>query len=169
MRTAQKSQNQYGFALLELLIVLLIIGVLIVVILNYINVEEYTKQARDARRLNDILAVQTAILNALTTEGITLVNTANCVTCNSFAGNNSINGAGWVKFTNIKGSGLNDIIQNLPTDPVNNNTYNFSYYSNGIEFELNAVLESEKYQINAQQDGGNNLSVYERGLDLEIN
>jgi hypothetical protein len=45
----------------------------------------------------------------------------------------------------------------------------FSYYSDGEAFELNAVLESEKYMDYMLSDGGNDDNVYERGFDLTLN
>lgn len=166
MPSVYKKQN--GFTLIELLIVIVIIGILASVVVSVINVSEYQKQARDARRMSDVLSVQSAIIDSLANGGISLVSTGSCSDCTSILGLDNINGTGWVKFENKSGRGLRDIISNLPSDPINSGEYFYSYYSDGIDFEINAVFESERYQINAQRDGGNDDSVYERGFNLEL-
>ena len=160
--------NQKGFTLIELLIVIAVIGVLAGILVSVLDVQEYQRQARDARRMNDILSVQTALIDSMATSNITLVDTFGCTDCTSLTGTNSIYGDGWVKFTDLKGRGLIDLISTVPTDTQNNETYHFSYYSDGVDFELNAVFESKKYQVNAQQDGGNDDTVYERGFNLHL-
>ncbi|OGC46472.1 hypothetical protein A2V49_04320 [candidate division WWE3 bacterium RBG_19FT_COMBO_34_6] len=157
-----------GFTLIELLIVITVIGILAGILVMIINPREYQAQARDARRLNDILSVQTAIIDSLANGVISLTDTAGCADCSSNIGTEEIDGSGWVKFNNIKGRGLIDVISVLPIDPINNNTYYFSYYSDGNDFELNAVLESTRYQTNAQRDGGNDNDIYERGFNLNL-
>lgn len=160
--------NNKGFTLIELLIVIVVIGILAGVVVSIINVKEYQAQARDARRMNDMLSVQTAIIDSIATGSIALVDTSSCADCDSTSGTKSIDGTGWVKFNNLKGRGLIDVISVLPTDPINSDPYYFSYYSDGIDFELNMVFESERYQVNATQDGGNDDTVYERGFNLNL-
>lgn len=164
----KKSRTQSGFTLIELLIVIAIVGILAGILVTIIDVQEYQKQARDARRMNDILSVQTALIDTLANQGLELTDTTGCVTCDSINGTVDINGAGWVKFNNLSGRGLIDVISNLPKDPINEDPYVFSYYSDGVNFELNMIFESERYQINAEQDGGNDNTVYERGFDLSL-
>ena len=161
--------GQKGLTLIELLIVIAVIGILAGVLVRVLDIEEYQKQARDARRMNDILSVQTAIIDSIATQNIELVSTAGCVDCDSINGSNSIDGTGWVKFTDLKGRGLIDVIPVLPTDQTNQPPHFFSYYSDGVDFEINAVFESVKFQINAEQDGGNDDTVYERGFNLSLN
>ncbi len=161
-------KNQQGFTLIELLIVIIIIGILAGILINIINIKEYQAQARDARRMNDLLSVQTALVDSLANQSISLVDTTGCGDCDSINGTDAIDGTGWVKFNDLRGRGLIDIISVLPTDQINDADYHFEYYSDGIDFELNAFLESDRYQINAQQDGGNDDTVYERGFNLNL-
>jgi len=158
-----------GFTLIELLIVISVIGILAGILVSILNVSEYQKQARDARRMNDVLSVQTALIDSIATMNVELTDTSTCVDCSSLTGTDTIDGTGWVKFNNLKGRGLIDVISVLPTDPTNENPYVFSYYSDGMDFELNAVFESDRYQTNAQRDGGNDDNVYERGFNLSLN
>jgi type IV pilus assembly protein PilA len=162
------TKKQAGFTLIELLIVIAIIGILAGIVVSIINVQEYQKQARDARRMNDMLSIQTAIIDSVANKTIVLTDTMACTECTSTNGTNAIDGSGWVKFNNTTGRGLIDIISVLPTDPINDGTYYFSYFSNGNDFELNMTFESERYQINAEQDGGNDPNVYERGFNLNL-
>ena len=163
-----KVKSQLGFTLIELLIVIVVIGILAGILVTMINVTEYQAQARDARRMNDVLSLQTAIIDSLANQGITLMDTAGCADCDSTTGSDEIDGTGWVKFNNIRGRGLIDVISVLPTDSVNDANYHFEYYSDGIDFEINAFFESDRYSINAQQDGGNDDAVYERGFNLTL-
>ena len=163
------TQKEKGFTLIELLIVIAVIGILAGVLVSVIDVREYQRQARDARRMNDILSVQTAIIDSLATSSIQLTDTSGCTDCDSINGSTDIYGNGWVKFNDLKGRGLIDVISTLPSDPVNEAPFEFTYYSDGVDFELNMVFESNRYQINATQDGGNDDAVYERGFNLNLN
>ena len=157
-----------GFTLIELLIVISIIGILSGILVTIINSGEYLKQARDARRINDVLNLYTAIVNGVANNDIKLSSTANCADCDSILGNIDIDGTGWVKFTSLNSGGLIDLIQALPQDPTNKNDLKYSYYSNGERFEINAVLESDRYKVMEVNDGGNDINVYERGWNLKL-
>jgi len=161
--------SQKGFTLIELLIVIVVIGILAGILVSILDVGEYQAQARDARRMNDLLSVQTAIIDSMAMQGISLTDTTGCIDCTSITGTNAIDGTGWVKFTNLSGRGLIDIISVLPEDPGHDATHYYSYFSDGLDFEVNMTFESDRYQINAEQDGGNDNAVYERGFNLTLN
>ncbi len=169
MPKSNSTNSDTGFTLIELLIVIVIIGILAGILVSILDVQEYQAQARDARRMNDMLSVQTAIINSMAVQGISLVATTGCLDCTSATGTDAIDGTGWVKFNNLNGRGLIDVISVLPTDPGHDDTYFYSYFSNGTDFELNMTFESDRYQINAEQDGGNDDAVYERGFDMTLN
>lgn len=105
---------------------------------------------------------------ALASRKIGLYGTNGCIECNSILGTTSVYGDGWVKFTNVRGTGLSEIIPSLPKDPTNEGEYKMQFYSDGEKYELNVRLESEKYANFATEDGGNNNELYERGTDLTI-
>ena len=81
------------------------------------------------------------------------------------------NGNGWlpVNFTLISSGSP---VPQLPTDPVHDatNYYAFSASSTGLTFEINARMESTKYNSGTgdveANDGGNKTDVYEVGTDL---
>lgn len=162
-------KSDKGFTLIELLIVIVIVGILAGILVMILDVGEYQAQARDARRMNDMLSVQTAIIDSMAVQGISLSDTSGCADCTSNTGTDAIDGTGWVKFNNLSGRGLIDVISVLPVDPLNEDEFIYSYYSDGIDFELNMIFESDRYQDNATKDGGNDDAVYERGFNLTLN
>lgn len=156
-----------GFTLVELLIVIAIIGILAGAVLLVINPAELLREGRDAQRLQDMDAVNKALTLALADGEIVLTDTTGvCATCTSNAANprQTVEGAnGWIKFTIPTGlTGLGKYVSTLPTDP-SVNTY--SYASDGINYELNAVLEATDNAARMTTDGGNNTAAYEIGTD----
>lgn len=168
LNTAQKSHEQSGFTLIELLVVIVIIGFLTGVVLMSTDPQEYIRQSRDARRVREVQLLVSAINSAVADGDITLTDTSTCGTCNSASLNVAVDGTGWVKFTNVSGTGIGDYITVLPLDPVNSGNNVMSYMSDGFDFEVNVVLESTKYTPNMINDGGNDLSAYEKGTNLGI-
>ena len=68
--------------------------------------------------------------------------------------------AGWID------EDLSAYIPKLPVDPINDVSYFYSYQHNATSYELNARLESlEEYMEN---DGGNNVGLYEIGNNLTL-
>ena len=164
----KKQKEAAGFTLIELVLVIGLIGILAGILLTVVNYQEYLAQARDARRISEIMSIQTAISSAVADNVIRLTDTGSCTTCDSVTGTTAVDGTGWIKFENNSGRGLKDTIPILPEDPSNRDEYRLEYYSDGIRFEINARFESEKYFINSAKDGGNDDEVYERGWDLEL-
>lgn len=161
---SKRAKTEQGFTLIELLIVIVLIAVLYTLLVSLLDANQYQKQARDARRLNDILTVQTALSSALASEGIVLTKS----TGSSASNDASVYGEGWVQFADKSSRGLNELLAILPLDPLNKDQFVYSFYSDGTDFELNAVMESPKYMKHAQTDGGNDDGVYERGFNLKL-
>lgn len=119
MRSLKLNGNvKLGFTLIELLVVISIIGVL--ASLALVSYTRSQKQARDTRRKSDLRQYQTALEN--------------------YANQN--NGLyPTVTFASLCSTlGLGN---NCPNDPINQNDYNYSYYSNdGTVYVLSAKLEA---------------------------
>lgn len=175
-RSLLKNQNR-GFTLIELLVVIVIIGVLAAIVLIYINPPELNKRSKDTVRVGDLINLQQAINVAAneatgsSQEALCVGVTAPCQGTSSpgTTANRKSDGSGWVKVNLLGTKSVNLPI--LPVDPVNNSTYNYKYTSDGNNFELNAVLESDQY-INSlgkmKNDGGNNDNVFEVGSTLTL-
>lgn len=159
--------KKLGFTLIELIIVVAIIGILVGVVLVVINPTKVRQEARDSRRVTDIVTVSNALKYALADIKIELTDTDNCSTCKSATGNRSVDGTGWVKFT-TKAGDISDFIPNLPIDPLNDSTYFYEYASNGYKFEINATFEEESYKNLVGDDGGNNPLKQEVGTNLSL-
>jgi prepilin-type N-terminal cleavage/methylation domain-containing protein len=178
-----------GFTLVELLVVIGILAILTAAVVVVLNPAELLKQARDAQRLSDFDALRSAIALYLSTAPTPTFNIATSSvafamvgsTCHGMSANVScstrtstaIDGNGWVpiNFKELENIGLSSPLSSLPRDPINNVTY---YYAGAFEqankyYELDTVLESNKYNIRMQTDGGNNNSVYEVGTKPGLN
>jgi hypothetical protein len=83
----------------------------------------------------------------------------------------AVDGTGWaaVKLSDIPGGSPLSI---LPQDPVNTagaTGLNYQFGCSGTtQFELDAKMESPKYQAYYTSDGGNNSSAYEVGNTLAL-
>ncbi len=163
-----KSTKYSGFTLIEILLVTIIIGILAGVMIGVINYDEFLGASRDSRRLANMNNLQTAMIGAIARNKILLTDTAGCASCDSISGTTAVDGTGWIQFDNISGNGLSDYVQALPLDPQNSGNLMFSYASDGTDFELNVVLESDRYGNLAGTDGGNDDTVYEKGWNLEL-
>ncbi|MBI2620631.1 hypothetical protein HYW61_00200 [candidate division WWE3 bacterium] len=152
-----------GFTLVELVIVIAILIILAGVVISTLNIPEYLREARDAKRVSDILGLQKAILSSVADNSIRLTNTSGCGDCDSIAGTREVDGTGWVKYQKTKGAGLEEFIVILPSDPINDGELRLSYQSDGSFFEISAKLESQKYSALAVNDGGDDINTYERG------
>ena len=186
MKTLKK-----GFTLIELLVVIAILAVLATVIVVIINPAELLRQARDATRVSDMAALNSAV--ALYLSDVTapyLNNGTNCAPSTAFCTNSAtstpfngylctvnatttVTGTGWVavNFTTISsGSPLS----RLPLDPSNTAVNQYAYACNGLSYKLGAPMESLKY-TNAttgvtrnNYDGGTTASWYEVGNNLAL-
>ncbi|MCX8016044.1 MAG: prepilin-type N-terminal cleavage/methylation domain-containing protein [Patescibacteria group bacterium] len=160
-----------SFTLIELLIVIAILAVLMSVIVITINPTEMLKRTRDVRRLSDLKTLNSALsvysasnpdgfFGNLNTVYISIPDSSpTCANLGlpalptgwSYACSNSTNyrktdGAGWIPI-NLKNLDIGSPISALPIDPINSTTSGQYYtYVVGGSWELNAILESDKYR-----------------------
>ena len=115
----------------------------------------------------------TAVSNGTTVDGVATANLAPVVVATP----SLVSGSGWIpiNFGALTGGSP---ISNLPVDPVNtvataaapastDLVYRLGC-SQGISYEIDAVLESAAYNSMMSNDGGNNTSYYETGMNLLI-
>lgn len=160
-----------GFTLIELLVVIAILAILAVIAAQFLNPFEFPKRSRDAARLADLAGVQQAISIAAqeaTTSSDTVLCGGGSAPCqdDSKSGTRVVDGTGWVRvnFTTQKSISF----PTLPVDQLNTDTYKYSYYSDGDDWEINAVLESDQYKDKMGTDGGDNPNAYEIGSKLTL-
>lgn len=176
-----KIKTAQGFTLIELLIVIAILGILLTIVWLVINPFELLKQGHDTHRLADLQELRTAIdtaaqeatgsgTNILCNQGFT---TGSICTYKSYpegANTRKIDGTGWVP---VNLSGQSVTLPTLPIDPNNDNQYHYTYCSDGSSYEIDTVLESQKYAPDMAKDGGdeNNTDAtgrYEIGSKLTL-
>lgn len=142
-----------GFTILEFLVIFGILTVLVVVFVLLINPTERMREVRDAYRIVDLAELKKAVsLYIASAEKPDLDSRGNCAeTYASNSGTAAVDGSGWlpVNFDQIPGGST---LKSLPTDPINNNQYYYSYKCSerNLTFELNAKMESRKYQADAE-------------------
>ncbi len=160
-RTSQTAQ--LGFTIIELLISVAIILAISGVIMLVVRPTELRQRGRDEKRLSDISVLERA-LSEYVLDNQTYPDAANTLRISTSLPLNNSGPleqvtAGWL-------SGLDNYLAKLPTDPINNATYFYSYQHNGKDFELNAQLE---YYVDlSANDGGTSDAVYEVGSLLTI-
>ena len=182
-----KHFSKKGFTLIELLVVIAIVAVLAVVVLLTLNPAQLLKQARDSNRISDMATIKSALALYLSdVSSPSLGNTANCYVhpsstivssgCGSRfsastatgTASNAVDGNGWIP-VNFNGISSGAPVSVVPVDPVNSVSYYYAYRaSSSLTYELNADMESNKYQAGGSSDventdGGNSSTIYEVG------
>lgn len=182
-----------GFTLVELLIVIGILSILTSMVVIVLNPDQLIKQSRDSKRFVDLQILNKAFSMNQSVGGVTLAtsgviyvsipsSSSTCAGenlpvipgwtyhCVDLAHYRNIDGTGWipVDFTQVQSS-LGALFASLPIDPVNT-TVNGLYYTYVVgSWALSAGIESEKYQAQANADGGYSPNRYEVGNDMSLN
>ncbi|OGM90939.1 hypothetical protein A2755_01925 [Candidatus Wolfebacteria bacterium RIFCSPHIGHO2_01_FULL_48_22] len=186
-------RDSKSFTLVELLIVIGILAILTAAVVVVLNPAELLRQARDSQRIQDLTAVEKALYLLETQDPDVFNGIANTVVYTSLLATQAdcsdlglptlpspytyacatdeatmrdTDSDGWIPINfNTSFSGL----ATLPLDPVNS-TSTGQYYTlvMGGSFELNALMESDKYRAQTASDGGDSFSIYERGNDKDL-
>lgn len=160
------TKDQKGFTLVELLVVIAIIGVLAGAVLLVLNPAQILRNGRNAKRLEEVDAVNKAVALALANNDITITTAQ---TGNSGADTLVVTGGGWVKFDSGTLAGY---LSTLPLDPSPGDPYYYGTDTSG-NYEINAILETDGSgtddpSLRMQNDGGDEADVYEVGTALTI-
>ncbi len=174
-----------SFTLVELMIVIAILAILSAIVIFALNPARLFDNFRDSRRVTDISSINKAIvfMESWNQSGITYGTSTNvyislpdssstCSTyslptlptgynyyCSSPTTYKNTDGTGWIPI-NFTVVGSNRYLSSLPIDPVNNNSFFYTYYSGG-SYELTAILSNpNKNSIN---DEGSLTSTFEIG------
>lgn len=153
-----------GFTIIEAVIAVSLIMILSTLALIAINPQQSFAKARDNTRLAR-LATLDRIINeykidfGVYPDSLGILRTS--ITPLSLD-TGSVNSAtnGWIQGDFLKYNAV------LPTDPINNDQYYFSYMHSASGYELDTHLEY--YKDLAENDGGNNVDLYELGNELTI-
>ncbi|GBD34612.1 hypothetical protein HRbin35_00348 [bacterium HR35] len=180
-----------GFTIIEILIVLFVISVLAVILFFAFNTTDIIKRTRDAKRLNDLQAINSAIQALLNQNPEINLGTDNLVylslpdsnpNCSSYPNLPPIfspfsyrcaststfrktDGNGWLPL-NFSSSLFS--FSSLPIDPLNNGDYFYVYFKQGNKYKLTARMESEAFGYQMINDGGIEPLLYELGNDLSL-
>jgi prepilin-type N-terminal cleavage/methylation domain-containing protein len=164
-----------GFTLIELLVVIAIVAVLAVTVILTLNPAELLKQTRDSNRLSDLdtinkalSIVQADITNPSYGTSTTLYisvpdSSTSCANlglpalpsgyaygCAPTSTLRNTDGTGWIPVNfNLISSG--SPLSGLPIDPSNSTSTGLYYsYIANAGWELNSIVESQKYRSNTQ-------------------
>lgn len=149
--------------LIEMIIVCSIIIMIVTLVTIYTDPAGKRKKARDEKRLSDVLTIDRAI-NEFVLDHKRYPDQSNILRKSTILPSGSVHisnsDKGWI-FEN-----LSSYIPMLPVDPINDETYYYSYFRNSVGYELNAKLEIlVEEMIN---DGGNDPEYYEIGNNLNL-
>ncbi len=153
-----------GFTLVELAIVIAIAIILLITFL-VTNSAENVAKARDNKRFGDVILLDQAINSYLVDKSsypddVNVLRTSISLPQGQSGPLENVL-TGWIKATE-----LGSYMSRLPTDPLNNSTYFYSYEHTTNAYELDTRLEF--YTDKSQGDSGDDDSVYETGNDLTI-
>jgi len=158
--------NKRGMTLIELIIVSGIIMLLVLSSFLLIKPHEFRDKARDEKRISDVATLDRAVNeffidNERYPDSSDVLRESTSLPSSSDGPLESVV-EGWIA------QNLSRYISKLPTDPINDAQYFYSYQHNTTSYEINARLEYySEYELNSY-DGGNDDSVYEFGNDLTI-
>lgn len=160
-------KNQKGFTILELLITAIVIAIMVTLLVFML--QKVSERSRDAQRLTDMSnlyqAIQATIQSKEDKEKLFYILCSQVKTpCegSSFPllqNTQQVNGEGWLKVAFDRKTVVSYVI--LPLDPLNDDEFNYHYWSDGKMWKLETKLESDNHKAKMENDGGTNPTKYE--------
>jgi len=155
--------NGKGFTYVELMVGVAIILLLIAFVLISYRPVERQKKARDEKRISDIALIDRAVSEYMLDhkaypDSKDVTRKSNILPLGGTQLNSSV--TGWIM------GNLSSYTSMLPTDPINDSVYYYSYRHTSNAFELNAKLEVVTEEMTS--DGGDDPNIYEVGNDLTL-
>jgi len=159
-----ESKISKGFSLVELVLIMGLTVVVTGVLMTAFRPYEQKAKARDGKRLSDISTLDRAVNEYRVDKGV-YPDTVNILRMSTSLPQGNVGplekaNDGWID------ANLSSYTTRLPSDPINDATYHYSYKHNQSGYEINAVLEF--LNENMQNDGGDDATAYEVGNDLSI-
>jgi len=186
-------EQQKGFSLVELLIVVGIIAILSGAAVVTINPVERLREARDTQRAQEIDSIDKTLKIIQTLGNSTSMGSSSVVyvsmpdtsttcanlglpdlpsgwayECASTSTYLNADGTGWLP-VNLQDSGIAQLSR-LPTDPINatSSGFYYIYITDGSAYKISAPIESIKYVPIAKLDGGSDEERLEKGGGLTL-
>jgi prepilin-type N-terminal cleavage/methylation domain-containing protein len=178
--------SQKGFTLIELLVVIAIIAILAVVVVLTLNPAELLRQSRDANRISDMATLQSSIglyqtdmggagtmgtstfvylslpdtTNTCANLGLPALLPGSSYACSSSTSSRLANSQGWVPL-NFSLISSGSPLSSLPIDPTNTSSSGlyYTYTTNGNQYQMLAIMESQKYKKSITGPLGNGIDV----------
>jgi len=185
------SQSNKGMTFIEVLVALGVISILFTSFFYIWNSIDIFRKSRDAKRINDLQLLDTALKTILSTENSINLGQENIIytslpdsssTCGNYnlvsvfspysyrcqvSGNYlNVDGSGWLPVNLNLGKILT--VSVLPVDPLNNKDYFYAYQVKQGRYKFTARFESPENISKMISDGGFELTLYEVGSDLFI-
>lgn len=152
-----------GVSLIELMLAVTIVGLIVAAIFIKVDPTNRKSAARDGKRLSDIALLDRVISEYYLDNEVypDLQDTVRQSTSLPDGGLGLDNSqGGWIL------QNLSTYTSRLPLDPLNDETYYYTYIHDDFSYELNARLEVlSEY---AQDDGGDDATLYEIGNNLQL-
>lgn len=153
-----------GLTIVELTLVVFVVVLLFSLVIVLMNPLEYRKKARDNKRISDMATLDRIISEYRIDKGSypdssdTLRTSTILPSVQSVSLYSAV--AGWID------EDLSAYVSKLPTDPINDDTYFYSFIHSNDMYEIRARLES--LVDLAQNDGGDDSEFYELGNNLSL-
>ena len=131
------------------------------------------QKSRDSQRYADInnltVAVNSYLANDYNFEGLDGLYTSNNVSFSNDETRKKVDGSGWIGL-NFNQMTNGSPMESLPLDPLNNNSYFYSFAVSVPDktYEFNCFFENSENMAKASSDNGNNSNTYEIGTDLNL-